>query len=441
MSSIPLGPSIADASQTDALFQTDDAIIDGLRRRQKKEKQLGDPIEISSKILCMSLAPSVIYKNIHNNSKKNDSRSDDDDGVYAYLGNSNHTARKVNLVTGSTVKVYKGHTGPVTSVAAFYRYVEKESGNKEKQELLLSGSWDKTLCLWDAQTKEALLTMRGHSDFVKAIAIGKDHLVDGATRKDGHPTTAYSVSADGTARRWSLTTGACLAVYENKHRGQIESVAVTIGPNPTLGEETSSTDATASNTIREWLWTAGTDGTIRCWDVDTAKCIVTLTGHETSIYDLHVPTNDGYGGDLWTASADKSVRRWDLETCSEDANIEHPQSVRSVSIVGPYVATGCRDEDVRVFDVASGQLVAILEGHFDEIMSIVAHNGVLYTASLDATIRRWSMTDIAAGKYILKSGDQQDDMTASNEETSTTRDNLLTEEEERELAELLSDSE
>jgi WD40 repeat protein len=233
---------------------------------------------------------------------------------------------------------------------AFYGYVEQESGNKKKQELLLSGSWDKALCLWDAKTKEPLLTMRGHSDFIKAIAIGKDYLVDGPNRKNDHPTTAYSVSADGTARRWSLTTGECLTVYENKHRGQIESVAVTVGPDPTLGETT--TTDTTSTPIREWLWTAGTDGTIRCWDVDTANCILTLTGHETSIYDLHVSTIDGYGGDLWTASADKSVRRWDLETCSEDANIEHPQSVRSVHVVGPYVATGCRDEDVRLFDVA-----------------------------------------------------------------------------------------
>jgi hypothetical protein len=97
MSNIPVGASIANASQTDALFQTDDAILDGLRRHEKKEKRLGNPIELPSKILCMSLAPSITYKDTHN---KNDSSSNDND-VYAYLGNSNHTARKVNLVVST----------------------------------------------------------------------------------------------------------------------------------------------------------------------------------------------------------------------------------------------------------------------------------------------------------------------------------------------------
>ncbi|RKP23460.1 WD40-repeat-containing domain protein [Syncephalis pseudoplumigaleata] len=405
-SAIPLGPSIADASQTSALFQTEDAIADGLRRREKKERQLGDPIELPTKILCMTLAPRASPRHLI----------------------IEHRADGMCAQTGKTAKIYKGHAGPVTSVAAFYRYAETAPGVREKKELLLSGSWDKTLCLWDAQTKEPLLTLRGHTDFIKAIALGKDHLAGG---QDGHPTTAYSVSADGTARRWSLETGACLAVYENEHRGQIESVTVTVGPDPTLDEAQAATAA-----IREWLWTAGTDGTVRCWDIDTGRCVATLSGHATSIFAVHASTSDGSGSDLWTASADKTARRWDLATCSEDTSLEHPAAVRSVHTVGPYVVTGCRDEHVRVFDVASGQLVATLEGHFDEIMSIAAHNGVLYTASLDSTIRRWPIADIASGKYAQSDAAAP----AGEEEAAAPRDSLLTEEEERELAELLGDS-
>ncbi|KAI9595478.1 WD40-repeat-containing domain protein [Syncephalis fuscata] len=421
-STLPLGPSIADASQTSALFQTDQQIADGLRRREKKDKQLGNPIELPSKILCMILAPG-------SNSSKDS--SSDGQTAYAYVGNSNHTARKVNLLTGKTVKLYKGHAGPVTSVAAFCRCVESTTGKKE-EELLLSGSWDKTLCLWNAETKEALLTLRGHSDFIKAVVIGKDHLIDGASQA-GHPTTAYSVSADGTARRWSLVTGACLGVYENEHRGQVESVTITIGPNPTLkkledGSTTPTpTTTTTATTIREWLWTAGTDGTVRCWDIDTCRCVATLTGHDTSIFDVHTSAIEGVTGDMWTASADKTVRRWDLETCTEDTALEHPDAVRSVSVIGPYAMTGCRDEHVRAFDIASGQLIATMEGHYDEIMSIIAHNGILYTGSLDSTIRRWPISE--------------DEFKESAEsEQPVKRDNdLLTEEEERELAELMSD--
>jgi WD40 repeat protein len=147
--------------------------------------------------------------------------------------------------------------------------------------------------------------MRGHTDFIKHIAVGKDHLVEGA--KTSHPTTVYSVSADGTARRWDLATGKCLKIYEDAHRGPIESVTVTVGTAPDV-EAAQSLDG-----VREWLWTAGTDGTIQRWDALTGKLVATLTGHLTSVYHVHAPSNSDADAELWSASADKTVRRWDLD--------------------------------------------------------------------------------------------------------------------------------
>ena len=83
---LPLGPSIADASQTNALFQTDHALAEGRRRREKKERQLGNPIDLSTKALCMVLAPAA------NTPTTSGSK------VYAYVGGANHAARKVDLV-------------------------------------------------------------------------------------------------------------------------------------------------------------------------------------------------------------------------------------------------------------------------------------------------------------------------------------------------------
>ena len=101
-SSLPLGPSIADASHTDALFQSDQQIADGLRRRAKKEKQLGNPLELPSKILGMVLAPEHEAATGGGNSESN--------AVYAYVANSNYTARKVNLLASVTgTRVYRRH--------------------------------------------------------------------------------------------------------------------------------------------------------------------------------------------------------------------------------------------------------------------------------------------------------------------------------------------
>jgi hypothetical protein len=84
---LPIGPSIADASQTSALFQTDHALAEGRRRREKKERQLGNPIDLTTKALCMALAPAANTPTTTGNSH-----------VYAYVGGANHAARKVNLM-------------------------------------------------------------------------------------------------------------------------------------------------------------------------------------------------------------------------------------------------------------------------------------------------------------------------------------------------------
>jgi hypothetical protein len=46
---------------------------------------------------------------------------------------------------------------------------------------------------------------------------------------------------------------------------------------------------------------------------------------------------------------------------TEDTQLEHPDAVRCVSVVGPYVVTGSRDEHVRVFNIAvSRRLVSFM---------------------------------------------------------------------------------
>lgn len=75
---------------------------------------------------------------------------------------------------------------------------------------------------------------------------------------------------------------------------------------------------------------------------------------------------------MWTASADKTVRRWNTEVCDHislkglyhsfysiqtgkvDTVLEHPDRVKSVAIVGPYVVTGASDDNIRVWDIAVG---------------------------------------------------------------------------------------
>jgi WD40 repeat protein len=65
----------------------------------------------------------------------------------------------------------------------------------------VSGSWDKTLRLWDLSTGKTLRVLKGHADMVTFVAV----LANGRR--------ALSASEDNTVLLWDLRTGDHLASF------------------------------------------------------------------------------------------------------------------------------------------------------------------------------------------------------------------------------------
>ena len=67
---------------------------------------------------------------------------------------------------------------------------------------VLSGSWDKTIKLWDAATGALLRTFEGHSGWVSSVAFSPDG------------TRVLSGSEDNTVQLWDAATGALIRTFE-----------------------------------------------------------------------------------------------------------------------------------------------------------------------------------------------------------------------------------
>ena len=107
------------------------------------------------------------------------------DGRYVVSGSYDRTLRVWELATGETKRTLQGHTREVRAVAVTPdgRYV-------------VSGSWDKTLRVWDLATGETKRTLQGHTGEVSALAVTSDG--------------RYVVSCswhDRTLRVWDLKDG------------------------------------------------------------------------------------------------------------------------------------------------------------------------------------------------------------------------------------------
>ncbi|MAI74169.1 MAG: hypothetical protein CMM01_25180 [Rhodopirellula sp.] len=65
------------------------------------------------------------------------------------------------------------------------------------------------------------------------------------------------------------------------------------------------------------------------------------------------------------------------------------------------VAVAGSDNVIRVIDWEKGQIVRRLEGHTGSVTALDAQRGLLFSGSYDATLRRWSIADIVAGRQRI----------------------------------------
>lgn len=133
-----------------------------------------------------------------------------------------------------------------------------------------------------------------------------------------------------------------------------------------------------------------------------------------------------------------------MESEKCDTTLEHADFVKSIAVSGKYVFTGSRDEDIRVWDSNTEKIVRLFEGHLDEVAVLHVRGNWLYSAGLDSTIRKWEITETNIRdpkfKYVPPSAEDAAKPPAPKKKAPAAPKNTsMTEEEERELAELMGD--
>jgi WD40 repeat protein len=132
--------------------------------------------------------------------------------------------------------------------------------------------------LWDCQTQKVRAILRGHEDYVCAVAF--------------HPKGEIlaSGSYDHTAKLWDVKSAKELQTLRG-HRGVVMTVAF-------------SPDGRT-------LATGGIDGTIRLWDTRTGVDRATLTGHKSWVNSVVFSSDGAF---LASGSSDATVKLWDLSS-------------------------------------------------------------------------------------------------------------------------------
>ncbi|KAI9846196.1 MAG: hypothetical protein M1837_004310 [Sclerophora amabilis] len=369
-------------------FQTEASLVDSSRKATKARNEHGDPIRLPSKLLDVAADP-------------------DDDG-YVYVAESAGTAKRVKLDNGDTALVYRGAVAPLTSVWSI-------------GERLVAGCWDKRIWSWNRHTAHREETYIGHADFIKAVCCFRLRATN----------ILLSGAADAAIIMWNCDTGQKLHTLKGSSRG-------------VLGFSVDPLDSTPDAAV---VFSAGSIGEIRRWTIGLdaageAQDAPSIREHETSVYKIRFDAD----GDLWTASADKTAKCLARDQgWKPDTVLPHPDFVKDVVVdeAGGKVITACRDEEIRVWDRATGDLYHTFSGHYEEVTGLAIQARLLISVSIDCTIRKWSlkpddlMVAIAAEKDKEKREEKEKE---KEKEKGKEKESLLTQDEEDELAELMDDS-
>ena len=261
--------------------------------------------------------------------------------------------------TGEERNLLLGHGSGGVSAVAF----------SPDNQLLASGSRDKTIRLWDPHTGQHKATFIGHQDAVYSVAFSPN----GQKLASG--------GEDETIRLWDVITGDLLLTFAG-HAGGVSNVMY-------------SSDG-------EMLASHGWDGTIHLWDSNTGEFLRSLTGHTGDIYSIAYSPD---GTILASGAEDGTIRLWETNTGQLKATLTVSTDSNDVDSVvfSPdgqmLVSNNDNDDIIQFWDVATGERLKTITSPRDTTNNIVfsPDGNTLANAGSDGTIRFW---DVATTKPI-----------------------------------------
>ncbi|XP_024282213.2 kinesin-like protein KIF21B isoform X2 [Oncorhynchus tshawytscha] len=311
--------------------------------------------------------------------------------------------------------IAEGHSKPVLCVDA-------------TDELLFTGSKDRTCKMWNLVTGQEIVTLKGHPNNVVSVKYCSSSCL------------VFSVSTS-YIKVWDIRDSAkCVRTLTSS--GQVISGDACVGTTTrtiTVAQGEYQINQIALNPSGSVLYAAA-GNTVRTWDLNRMMALGKLTGHIGSVMCLTVgqsllgkdqvitgskdhyvkvfdvaegmlgnlgpahnfepPHYDGIeclaiqGDVLFSASRDNGIKKWDLENQELTQQIPnaHKDWVCALAYVPgrPMLLSACRGGMLKVWNVDNFTPIGEVKGHESPINAICTNSRHIFTASSDCRVKLWS---------------------------------------------------
>ncbi|XP_069013460.1 kinesin-like protein KIF21B isoform X4 [Embiotoca jacksoni] len=312
------------------------------------------------------------------------------------------------------MSVAEGHSKPVLCVDA-------------TDELLFTGSKDRTCKMWNLVTGQEIVTLKGHPNNVVSVKYCPSSCL------------VFSVSTS-YIKVWDIRDSAkCIRTLTSS--GQVvsgDACAGTTTRTITFAQGECQINQIALNPSGSVLYAAA-GNTVRIWDLNRMQVMGKLMGHIGSVMCLTVgqsllgkdqvitgskdhyvkvfdvaegtlgnvgpahnfepPHYDGieclavHGDVLFSGSRDNGIKKWELEhqELTQQIPNAHKDWVCSLAYVPgrPMLLSACRGGMLKVWNVENFTPIGEVRGHDSPINAICTNSRHIFTASSDQTVKIW----------------------------------------------------
>jgi WD40 repeat protein len=224
--------------------------------------------------------------------------------------------------------------------------------------LLLSGSNDNNIKLWNVETGELLKTFSEHVTQTKDVVFTSDG--------------KNAVSAENNY----------IVYWRNVVEGHI-------GKKPFYGH-TGTVNSIDMNQDMSKIVSGSRDGTIKIWDVESGQMLQSINAHPYGVSDVEFNKS---GNNIVSCGRDSSINLWDADSYQLIKNIKTNFRVNSVSFhhSGNYLAVCGNDTSVFIYSVSDLSIIKTLNGHTSSILDVKfsKSNNTVISGGVDDKVFVW----------------------------------------------------
>uniref|UniRef100_A0A672NS63 Kinesin family member 21B n=1 Tax=Sinocyclocheilus grahami TaxID=75366 RepID=A0A672NS63_SINGR len=274
------------------------------------------------------------------------------------------------------VAVAEGHTKPVLCLDA-------------TDELLFTGSKDRTCKMWNLVTGQEIVTLRGHPNNVVSV------------KYCSYSGLVFTVSTS-YIKVWDIRDSAkCVRTFTSS--GQVvsgDACAGTTTRTITTAQGEYQINQIALNPSGSVLYAAA-GNTVRTWDLNRMQATGKLTGHIGSVMCLTVGYSGGGKDQVITGSKDHYVKIFDVAEGTQGNigpahNFEPPHydGIECLAVHGDVLFSGSRDNGIKKWDLGQQELIQqIPNAHKDWVcaLAFVPGRPMLLSACRGGMLKVWNV--------------------------------------------------